>query len=59
MVRDTTLVRVCLVPRLFRDNHPAAEELRKVDKNLTLMVQSDMIAYHEPGEPAQLGLPIR
>ncbi|KAF8270255.1 hypothetical protein EI94DRAFT_1723165 [Lactarius quietus] len=36
-----------------------AEELRKVEKNLTLMVQSDMIAYHEPGEPPQLGLPIR
>ncbi|KAI0305426.1 hypothetical protein B0F90DRAFT_1879094 [Multifurca ochricompacta] len=27
------------------------------DKNLTLMVQADMIAYHEPGEPPQLGLP--
>lgn len=34
-----------------------AEELRKEEKNLTLMVQADMIAYHEPGEPAQLGLP--
>jgi len=34
-----------------------ARELREEDKNLTLMVQSDMIAYHEPGEPQQLGLP--
>ncbi|KAI0256304.1 hypothetical protein BJV78DRAFT_1170835 [Lactifluus subvellereus] len=34
-----------------------AEELRKENKNLTLMVQADMIAYHEPGEPPQLGLP--
>jgi len=34
-----------------------ARELRKEDKNLTLMVQSDMIAYHEFGEPPQLGLP--
>jgi hypothetical protein len=34
-----------------------AAELRKEEKNLTLMVQADMIAYHERGEPPQLGLP--
>ncbi|KAI9456500.1 Zn-dependent exopeptidase [Lactarius psammicola] len=34
-----------------------AGDLRKEEKNLTLMVQADMIAYHEPGEPPQLGLP--
>jgi len=34
-----------------------AEELRNENKNLTLMVQADMTAYHEPGEPPQLGLP--
>ncbi|TFY77201.1 hypothetical protein EWM64_g6811, partial [Hericium alpestre] len=34
-----------------------ANELRNEDKNLTLMVQADMTAYHVPGEPAQIGLP--
>ncbi|KAL0945519.1 hypothetical protein HGRIS_001001 [Hohenbuehelia grisea] len=34
-----------------------ARELRSVDANLTLMIQADMLAYHKPGEPAQLGLP--
>ncbi|KAI0051251.1 Zn-dependent exopeptidase [Auriscalpium vulgare] len=34
-----------------------AQDLRKEDKNLTLMIQADMTAYHEPGEPPQLGLP--
>ncbi|EIW56722.1 Zn-dependent exopeptidase [Trametes versicolor FP-101664 SS1] len=36
-----------------------AQELRQKDANLTLMVQADMLAYHAPGEPAQLGLPDR
>ncbi len=39
------------------NSEPSTEELREQDKNLTLMVQADMIAYHEPGEPPQLGLP--
>lgn len=34
-----------------------AQEMRAADRNLTLMIQADMIAYHEPGEPQQLGLP--
>lgn len=34
-----------------------AQEMRTADRNLTLMIQADMIAYHEPGEPQQLGLP--
>ncbi|KAI9511150.1 Zn-dependent exopeptidase [Russula earlei] len=34
-----------------------AREMRRAERNLTLMVQADMIAYHEPGEPPQLGLP--
>ncbi|KAF8499702.1 hypothetical protein F5888DRAFT_1793736 [Russula emetica] len=34
-----------------------AQEMREADRNLTLMIQADMIAYHEPGEPQQLGLP--
>lgn len=33
--------------------------MREADRNLTLMIQADMIAYHEPGEPQQLGLPER
>ncbi|KAH9058816.1 Zn-dependent exopeptidase [Lactarius vividus] len=34
-----------------------AGDLREEEKNLTLMVQADMIAYHRQGEPPQLGLP--
>ncbi|KAI0744832.1 Zn-dependent exopeptidase [Earliella scabrosa] len=34
-----------------------AQELYEKGANLTLMVQADMLAYHKPGEPAQLGLP--
>ncbi|KAI0072175.1 Zn-dependent exopeptidase [Panus rudis PR-1116 ss-1] len=34
-----------------------ARELRRENANLTLMIQADMLAYHVPGEPPQLGLP--
>ncbi|KAG5648827.1 hypothetical protein DXG03_000176 [Asterophora parasitica] len=34
-----------------------ARELRAANANLTLMVQADMLAFREPGEPHQLGLP--
>ena len=34
-------------------------ELRSSGADITLMVQADMLAYHKPGEPAQLGLPDR
>ncbi|KZS88805.1 Zn-dependent exopeptidase [Sistotremastrum niveocremeum HHB9708] len=34
-----------------------AKELREADADITLMVQADMIAYHSPSEPQQLGLP--
>ncbi|CAL1697870.1 unnamed protein product [Somion occarium] len=34
-----------------------ARELRAQNANLTLMIQADMLAYHVPGEPPQLGLP--
>ncbi|QRV82109.1 Peptidase family M28 protein [Ceratobasidium sp. AG-Ba] len=34
-----------------------AAELRKQNANITLMIQADMLAYHDPSEPAQLGLP--
>jgi hypothetical protein len=36
---------------------PSVEKLRSENKNLTLMLQADMIAYHAPGESPQLGLP--
>ena len=36
-----------------------AKELRDLDANLTMVIQADMIAYHELGEPLQLGLPER
>lgn len=32
-------------------------DLRAEGKNLTLMIQADMTAYHAAGEPPQLGLP--
>ena len=31
-------------------------ELRKADADIILMIQADMLAYHKPGEPPQLGL---
>jgi hypothetical protein len=31
--------------------------MREAGRDLTLMIQADMIAYHDPGEPLQLGLP--
>ncbi|KAG9311067.1 hypothetical protein JVU11DRAFT_8972 [Chiua virens] len=34
-----------------------ARELRARDANVTLMIQADMLAYHAPLEPPQLGLP--
>ncbi|RDB19829.1 hypothetical protein Hypma_012815 [Hypsizygus marmoreus] len=34
-----------------------SRELRAANANLTIMVQADMLAYREPGEPRQLGLP--
>ncbi|KAH7924339.1 Zn-dependent exopeptidase [Leucogyrophana mollusca] len=34
-----------------------AREMRNQDANITLMIQADMLGYHAPGEPAQLGLP--
>ncbi|KAG9088644.1 hypothetical protein FRC06_001938 [Ceratobasidium sp. 370] len=34
-----------------------AAELREQNANITLMIQADMLAYHDPAEPAQLGLP--
>lgn len=37
-------------------NQPAGE-LRDRGANVTLMVQSDMLAYHAPGEHAQLAFP--
>ncbi|KAH9916269.1 Zn-dependent exopeptidase [Epithele typhae] len=34
-----------------------AREMYEGGANLTLMIQADMLGYHKPGEPAQLGLP--
>ncbi|KAG8731852.1 hypothetical protein FRC12_019527 [Ceratobasidium sp. 428] len=34
-----------------------AAELREQNANITLMIQADMLAYHDPAEPPQLGLP--
>lgn len=35
-----------------------AREMREKDANITVMIQADMLAYHAPGEPPQLGLPM-
>ena len=32
------------------------EELRERGADVVLMIQADMLAYHVPGEPPQLGL---
>jgi len=50
------LVRLLVCPR-FEVSNASVEQMREERRNLTLMVQADMIAYHEPGEPPQLGLP--
>lgn len=34
-----------------------ARQLREQGVDIALMVQADMLAYHSPGEPLQLGLP--
>ncbi|OAX32995.1 Zn-dependent exopeptidase, partial [Rhizopogon vinicolor AM-OR11-026] len=34
-----------------------AREMRAKDANITVMIQADMLGYHAPGEPPQLGLP--
>ncbi|KAH8830264.1 Zn-dependent exopeptidase [Flagelloscypha sp. PMI_526] len=34
-----------------------AKELRAAGKDVTFMIQADMLAYHDPEEPMQLGLP--
>ena len=41
---------------LFGSRYYAAD-MQREGANLTLMVQADMLGYHKPGEPAQLGLP--
>jgi hypothetical protein len=56
-VRDIMLVRLFDYASAFMIDDPSIEELRKENRNLTLMVQADMIAYHDPEEPPQLGLP--
>jgi Zn-dependent M28 family amino/carboxypeptidase len=33
-------------------------EMREKDANITVMIQADMLGYHAPGEPPQLGLPM-
>ena len=34
-----------------------SEELRTLNANITLMIQADMLAFHSPSEPLQLGFP--
>jgi Zn-dependent M28 family amino/carboxypeptidase len=52
--RTSVVLRVFRIVTLYNFS---IEEMREADRNLTLMIQADMIAYHEPGEPQQLGLP--
>jgi Zn-dependent M28 family amino/carboxypeptidase len=37
--------------------HILVEELRHANANISLMIQADMLAYRNPAEPLQLGLP--
>lgn len=43
----------------LRGSNAYARKLREQGVDIALMVQADMLAYHSPGEPAQLGLPDR
>ncbi|RSH87355.1 hypothetical protein EHS25_003264 [Saitozyma podzolica] len=38
-------------------SHYYAEHLHKQNTTILLQIQADMLAYHAPGEPLQLGLP--
>ncbi|WWC62168.1 uncharacterized protein I303_104761 [Kwoniella dejecticola CBS 10117] len=38
-------------------SHAYAENLHKTSTTILLQVQADMLAYHAPGEPLQIGLP--
>ncbi|WWC70186.1 uncharacterized protein I206_104135 [Kwoniella pini CBS 10737] len=38
-------------------SHAYAEHLHKKNTTILLQVQADMLAYHAPGEPLQIGLP--
>ncbi|KAF9228083.1 Zn-dependent exopeptidase [Gyrodon lividus] len=42
----------------LRGSRAYAQELRAQGANITVMIQADMIGYHVPGEPPQLGLPM-
>lgn len=53
-----TRVRPGLAP-VFARADDAAELLREQDASVTLMIQADMLAYHDPLEPMQLGQPDR
>lgn len=41
----------------LRGSDAYAQKLRKEGRDVALMIQADMLAYHSPGEPLQLGLP--
>ncbi|KAF8316823.1 Zn-dependent exopeptidase [Clavulina sp. PMI_390] len=41
----------------LRGSNSYARKLREQGRDVVVMVQADMLAYHSPGEPAQLGLP--
>lgn len=41
----------------LRGSNAYARKLREEGKDVALMVQADMLAYHSPGEPLQLGFP--
>jgi len=46
-----------MFPEFTRELRQPAGELRDSGANVTLMVQSDMLAYQVPGEHAQLAFP--
>jgi hypothetical protein len=57
LAHNTMLVRLLGCAYFIVSDTGSAEQMREEGRNLTLMIQADMIAYREPGEPPQLGLP--
>lgn len=54
---DVELVAFAGEEQGLRGSNAYAQRLREQGRDVALMLQADMLAYHSPGEPLQLGLP--
>jgi len=54
---DIELVAFAGEEQGLRGSNAYARQLREQGRDVALMIQADMLAYHSPGEPLQLGLP--